>query len=154
MERTYEGFLKSTKSNKPTPTQEDIRTCFLDLIDDGFSVVITYPNVNYKYEFIEIYKDFWFGFNSIKETLLFAIPYLSENYNFTINTINVKYSKDQWKIVKADRSRTAGFLRFYNVDEMCEFFNKHPVVVSEVNISFSVDGVTKNVSRTSDGGPR
>lgn len=93
MERTYEGFLKSTKSNKPIPTKEDIETCFLDLMDAGFNVNIYYPNVDYKYGFIGIYKG-WFGFDSIKETLLFAIPYLSENYNFIINKINVTCIKN------------------------------------------------------------
>jgi hypothetical protein len=176
MERTYEGFLKSTKSNKPTPTKEDIETCFLDLIDDGFNVVITYPNVNYKYEFIEIdrdddYPECWFRFDSIKETLLFAIPYLSENYNFKINKISARYMNGKVRHGRNPQTNKDIFVQqtdnkmFNDIDDMCEFFNKFAGydyshhrnnidIISEVNISFSVDGVTKNISRTGDGGPR
>lgn len=69
--------------------REDIKNCFLDLVDNGFEI-----NVFTKKEmtllkmntcpYILITRDSepeYFSITDVKETLLFAIPYLEDQYN-------------------------------------------------------------------------
>jgi len=101
MERTYEGFLKkigmNSKENNKIAKQ-DIMDCFADLEDEGFDIICLLKNEDkplhrnlihiskpqsYASDIDELLS-MCFKFSDIKETLLFAIPYLVETYKLKI----------------------------------------------------------------------
>ena len=66
-------------------TEQDIRDCFQDLEDAGFNIIIE-KEENY----IFILNDFRsFDIDDIRETLLFAIPYMESEFGLVVNEIKV-----------------------------------------------------------------
>lgn len=81
--------MKYLRNINESFTTQDIKDCFQDLVDCGFNVDLTfkiiydklgYNELNIRKRENDLLKSF--KLNDIVETLLFAIPYLEEKYNF------------------------------------------------------------------------
>lgn len=147
MEKTYEGFLnlfkKKNKENKKIPNAEDLETCFLDLRDEGFDIGIVLGGKVSYYDYISIHKpnELSFEFSSVKETLLFAIPYIMDTYVFKLIRIDV-------------REQDGAFDKHFNsVEHVCEFYEIRDEDIEYIQIAFWVEGVSTKKRRTDDTGP-
>lgn len=90
-------YIKKYKiyEGKGTIKIQDVRDCFNDLLDDGFSINIGFPSGGLYYGYVTITKHrevnyFPFKIGEVSETLLFAIPYLQAEYG--LDTKNLKVS--------------------------------------------------------------
>lgn len=141
---TYEGFLKIYENWKPS--EEDFLNCFLDLKDEGFDVKVVFGG--YYYSVIISRKHGTFSFDSVKETLLFAIPYIKDAYIFNSTRIDVEYKNGETYTRKNPQTfKDMIFDKRVNVwdkeiEKICDFFkinNKVVNNITNVNISFFVD---------------
>lgn len=97
-------YIKKYKiyEGKDTIKAQDVRDCFNDLLDSGFSINIGFPNGLLYYGYVTITKPieanyFPFKMSEVIETLLFAIPYLQAEYGLDtkelkVSTVYNKYS--------------------------------------------------------------
>lgn len=98
--KLYENdmWLKMDPSEHKIITDQDIKDCFYDLIDNKFKVSVrfftmsTIRYINGKYYIfssLTIEKPPTFKLNDIKETLLFAVPYLCEKYGLVTDIYRI-----------------------------------------------------------------
>ena len=66
--------------NYENTSNDDILNCFQDLIDDRF-------DVNCSTRYLYITRDGGFTIDDVKETLLFAIPYMKSEYGINVESI-------------------------------------------------------------------
>ena len=71
-------------------SSDQILDCFMDIIDRGLSVEVGVSKIYiYKEKETGSFLDDSFSIDDIKETLLFAIPYLKDEYGIDIYNIGV-----------------------------------------------------------------
>lgn len=155
MEKTYEGFLNALKKKKPQEnlddpgesqmnydemfseggkevydkqvTIEQIKECFLDLEDAGFTIIVNSNNIS-------ILKNRSnFKYNDIKECLLFAIPYLQDVYGMRLlgGTFEISFLKN-------------GLHYCGNVDKFnkeIKYLTTKNIDLCRINISFYIKGL-------------
>ena len=89
-------YIKKYKiyEGKDTIKTQDVRDCFNDLLDDKFSINFGFSEGKLNYGYVIITKlikgNFTpFTISDIVETLLFAVPYLQEEYGLTTKKLRI-----------------------------------------------------------------
>lgn len=116
------------------PTIQDIKDCFTDLADLDFNVF-----VNADVTYISIRKLNKFKYEEVKECLLFAIPYLQDEYGMRLSGGSIDYSfvSEFSKIINNSE-------KFNTVDKMNRYFQKnHDTEIYKMNIFINIKGLTK-----------
>lgn len=92
--------------SKTNLTKRDVEDCFVDLTDRNFNVEIT-PGKDYAREFFSITIELKrinryilnrFLYSDVADCLMFAIPYIMENFNITSLKIGVTFLKFDEKV--------------------------------------------------------
>lgn len=160
MEKTYEGFLnifKKKQEEEPesleplnqdeifhefgkkknvlgkVPTIQDIKDCFTDLVDLDFDILVD-ANVTY----ISIRKRSKFKYEEVKECLLFAIPYLQDEYGMRLSGGSIDYTEIGFKTLNKSE-------KFNTVDKMNRYLQEnYDKEIYQMDLYINIKGLTKN----------
>lgn len=121
MEKTFEGFFKK---HKKQATHQDIIDSLQDLIDYGFKVRISkdlmspVSSTTGKFITIKIRSGEYFKYKDVKETLLFAMPYLRDVYGLKTKCGSFTYFDNGETVTKnySDPVKMYRFLGNRNLD--------------------------------------
>lgn len=118
------------------PTIQDIKDCFTDLADLDFNVLVD-ANVTY----ISIRKRNKFKYEEVKECLLFAIPYLQDEYGMRLSGGSIDYVLNN----ELRGSKTLNNSeRFNTVDKMNRYLQKnHDREIYQMDLFINIKGLTK-----------
>lgn len=116
------------------PTIQDIKDCFTDLADLDFNVLVD-ANVTY----ISIRKRNKFKYEEVKECLLFAIPYLQDEYGMRLSGGSIDYSETSRFSKTLNNSE-----KFNTVDKMNRYLQKnHDKEIYQMDLFINIKGLTK-----------
>jgi hypothetical protein len=129
----YIKQYKIFESNK-TVTTQNVKDCFADITDNGFHIKVVFPEGGLTYGCVGIMRNPTFDaddrihtkpfvLDDIKETLLFAIPYIREEYGLTTKDFRV--------------ATTYARYTYVYFDDFCEQSEKH-IDIYEIIWEFNV----------------
>ena len=137
------NYLKEFKIfNESTVYEQDILNCFQDLIDDGFNIDIHRDDQGVT-KYNGIFDDFTisitnintidFSFKNIKEVLLFAVPYIIDEFNMKLLKIGINYydiNEHKYKYHKCSDINS--------LIEICEMisYRSNKILITNVNVTF------------------
>ena len=134
--KLYENYKKVTK--------EDILSCFRDIEDIGYNVnwnnyCITIRKTNHNN--LDNSLDYLYDFNEIKETLLFAIPYIEDVYKLFIDNIYI------------DNSIYGLYPNNFNtINDVYRYFENNSTIIEIIKIRYKKENTLENFNIDSNAG--